>query len=145
MANFNFKLERVLNYKKTFEDYKKGKYGTVHKKLIEEENELDRFYKYKKSLMDEKKLSSTKIKAGDLALYNNYINKLNVQIKNQEEIIIETKNELEEAKKEMITAVKEKKIFEKLKENEYEEYLYQLKKQEEKQNDTLLSFKAATQ
>jgi len=45
----------------------------------------------------------------------------------------------------MIEAVKEKKIFEKLKENEYERYTYELKKQEEKLNDTIVSYKAATQ
>lgn len=31
MMNFNFRLERVLNYKETVEDYKKGEYGAAQK------------------------------------------------------------------------------------------------------------------
>jgi len=78
-------------------------------------------------------------------MYNAYINDLNDRIKRQQQKVQETEVELEKAKAEMIEAVKEKKIFEKLKENEYERYTYELKKQEEKLNDTIVSYKAATQ
>ena len=145
MMNFNFRLEKVLNYKETVEDYKKGKYGTAQKKLNQEENKLDNFHQYKNSLKDEKNLSATKTKVGSLAMYNDYINDITLKIKKQEEVVAKTKEELEEAKKEMISAVQEKKIFEKLKENEYEKHLYGMKKLEEKQVDTLVSYKTSTQ
>jgi flagellar FliJ protein len=143
--NFNFRLEKVLNYKETIEDYKKGKYGTAQKKLNQEENKLDNFHQYKNSLKNEKNLSATKTKVGNLAMYNDYINDITLKIKEQEEIVTKTKEELEEAKEEMIFAVQEKKIFEKLKENEYEKHLYEMKKIEEKQVDTLVSYKTSTQ
>lgn len=143
--NFNFKLEKVLNYKKTIEDYKKNEYGTIQQRLNNEEDKLDTFNKYKNNLKNEKNLSATKTKVGNLMMYNNYINHVATKIKVQEEVIIETKEELEEVKEELIVALKEKRIFEKLKENEYEEYLYQLKKQEEKQIDTIVSYKTSTQ
>jgi flagellar FliJ protein len=145
MMNFNFRLEKVLNYKETIEDYKKGKYGTVQRQLNREENKLYNFHQYKNNLKNEKNLSATKTKAGNLAMYNNYINDITLKIKKQEEIVAKTKEELEEAKEEMIFAVQEKKIFEKLKENEYEKHLYEMKKLEEKQVDTLLSYKTSTQ
>ncbi len=34
MVDFNFRLEKVLNYKKTLEDYKKSQYGIAQKKII---------------------------------------------------------------------------------------------------------------
>lgn len=145
MVNFDFKLERVLNYKKTVENFKKNKYGMMRQKLIKEEDKLSNFNDYKKTIIEEKNMSNIKIKAGDLAMYNSYINDLNIQIKKQEEIVIETKENLERAKDEMIVSIKEKKIFEKLKENKYEEYICELKKQEEKQNDTLLSYRISNQ
>lgn len=77
-------------------------------------------------------------------MYNNYINDLSRKIKSQEQIVNKTRKDAEEAKEEMITAVKEKKIFEKLKEQEYEEYLYQLKRDEEKQTDAIVSYKTST-
>ncbi|MBZ2173875.1 flagellar export protein FliJ [Schnuerera sp. xch1] len=145
MANFDFKLERVLNYKKTVENFKKNKYGMMRQRLIKEEDKLSNFNDHKKTIIEEKNMSNIKIKAGDLAMYNSYINDLNIQIKKQEEIVIETKENLERAKDEMIVSIKEKKIFEKLKENKYEEYICELKKQEEKQNDTLLSYRISNQ
>lgn len=145
MEKFNFKLERVLNYKETIENYKKNRYGMVKQKLDREESILNNFNEYKRSLIDEKNSLSANIKVGDFKIYSSYINTLNDKIKQQEEVVINTKHELEKAKSEMVEAVKEKKTFEKLKENEYEKYIYELKKQEDKLVDTLVSFKTTTQ
>lgn len=145
MEKFNFKLERVLNYKETIENYKKNRYGMVKQKLDREESILNNFNEYKRSLIDEKNSLSANIKVGDFRIYSSYINTLNDKIKQQEEVVINTKHELEKAKSEMVEAVKEKKTFEKLKENEYEKYIYELKKQEDKLVDTLVSFKTTTQ
>lgn len=145
MVDFNFRLEKVLNYKKTLEDYKKSQYGVVQKKLFDEEDKLAKFNKYKNIVKNEKNQTVIKTNIGNLAMYNNYINDLSRKIKSQEQIVNKTRKDAEEAKEEMITAVKEKKIFEKLKEQEYEEYLYQLKRDEEKQTDAIVSYKTSTQ
>lgn len=145
MVDFNFRLEKVLNYKKTLEDYKKSQYGIAQKKLFDEEDKLAKFNKYKNIVKNEKNQTVTKTNIGNLAMYNNYINDLSRKIKLQERIVNKTRKDAEEAKEEMITAVKEKKIFEKLKEQEYEEYLYQLKRDEEKQTDAIVSYKTSTQ
>lgn len=145
MVDFNFRLEKVLNYKKTLEDYKKSQYGIAQKKLFDEEDKLAKFNKYKNIVKNEKNQTVIKTNIGNLAMYNNYINDLSRKIKLQERIVNKTRKDAEEAKEEMITAVKEKKIFEKLKEQEYEEYLYQLKRDEEKQTDAIISYKTSTQ
>ncbi|HSH34708.1 flagellar export protein FliJ [Schnuerera sp.] len=143
--NFNFKLEKVLHYKKTIEDLKKNQYGIVQRRLNNEEIKLDDFNNYKKNLLDEKNISATKTKVGNLAMYNNYINDINLRIKKQEEIVTKVQKQVNQTKEEMIVALQEKKIFEKLKENEYEKHLYEIKKQEEKQNDTTISYKINAQ
>lgn len=145
MVDFNFRLEKVLNYKKTLEDYKKSQYGIAQKNLFDEEDKLAKFNKYKNIVKNEKNQTVIKTNIGNLAMYNNYINDLSRKIKSQEQIVNKTRKDAEEAKEEMITAVKEKKIFEKLKEQEYEEYLYQLKRDEEKQTDAIVSYKTSTQ
>lgn len=144
MAGFNFKLERVLNYKKTVENQKKSRFAQVRQRLTKEESLLEDYYRYKKSLIEEKNSSSIKIKAGELALYNSYIDTINRRIENQMSIVSKTKEELDHAKREMLNAVMEKKIFEKLKENQYEEFIYQQGKEEEKLNDNLVSYKTTT-
>ncbi|MCF6460546.1 flagellar export protein FliJ [Clostridium sp. Cult3] len=145
MVNFNFRLERVLNYKKTVEDYKKSQYGMVQQRLHNEENKLDEFNQYKNNIKDEKNVTAVKTKVGNLAMYNNYINDLSKMIRAQEKVVTKTRDDANEAKEELIAAAKEKKIFEKLKEHEYEEHLYQLKRDEEKQTDTITSYRSSTQ
>lgn len=145
MMKFNFRMERVLNYKETIENHKKNQYGTAQQNLNNEEKKLDDINQYKENLKNEKNLSSIKTNAGNLAMYNNYINDITIEIKSQEKIVVEIKEKVEEAKEEMVHAVREKKIFEKLKENEYEKYLYEIQKQEEKEVDTIVSYKTSTQ
>lgn len=144
MASFNFKLERVLNYKETVENQKKNKFAQVRQRLNREELLLDDFYKHKRLVVEEKNSYNRKIKAGELALYNTYIDTINRRIENQKMIVTRTKEELNKAKDEMVDAVKEKKIFEKLKENQYEEFIYEQGKEEEKINDNLISYKTTT-
>ena len=142
---FNFKLQKVLSYKKTVENQKKNQYGIIQQKLNREEDKLDNFNRHKNHLENEKQLSAVKTKVGNLVMYNAYINDIMASIKVQENIVAKTKDELEEAKEEMVEALRDKKTFERLKENQYREYLYQLEKQEEKQIDSLISYKASTQ
>ena len=144
MAGFNFKLEKVLNYKETVENEKKTKFAQIKQRLHKEESLLDDYYKQKKSIIEEKNSFNENIKAGELYLYNLYINTINKKIERQKSIILKTKEELNKAKDEMLNAVKEKKIFEKLKENKYEEFISEQEKEEEKIVDNLVSYKTAT-
>lgn len=144
MAGFNFKLEKVLNYKETVENEKKTKFAQIKQRLHKEESLLDDYYKQKKSIIEEKNSFNENIKAGELYLYNLYIDTINKKIERQKSIILKTKEELNKAKDEMLNAVKEKKIFEKLKENKYEEFISEQEKEEEKIVDNLVSYKTAT-
>ncbi len=144
MAGFNFKLEKVLNYKETVENEKKTKFAQIKQRLHKEELLLDDYYKQKKSIIEEKNSFNENIKAGELYLYNLYIDTINKKIERQKSIILKTKEELNKAKDEMLNAVKEKKIFEKLKENKYEEFISEQEKEEEKIVDNLVSYKTAT-
>lgn len=145
MMKFKFRMERVLSYKKTIENHKKNQYGRAQQNLNNEEMKLNNINQYKENMKNEKNLSATKTNVGNLAMYNNYINNITIEIKSQEKIVVESLGEVEEAKKEMVHAVKEKKMFEKLKENEYEKHLYEVQKQEEKEVDTIVSYKTSTQ
>lgn len=145
MMNFNFRLERVLNFKENMEEIKKAEYGSARQKLNKEEDKLENFNYHKNNIKDEKDLLTVKTKAGNLAMYNDYILDLDKKIKVQKDVVNKTELELEKAKEEMINAVQEKKTFEKLKEKEYEKYLYQIKKTEEKQLDTIVNYRTSTQ
>lgn len=145
MKGYNFKFERVLNYKKTVEDYKKSQYGDLQQRLNREEEMLLEYNHCKENLIMEKNKSIQKISVGHLKMYNSYLNDINDTISKQEEIIDETKIKLEIAKEELMEAMKEKKVFEKLKENDYKQYVYEAKKVEEKLLDSIVSYNITTQ
>lgn len=144
MASFKFKLEKVLNYKETVENQTKLRFAQVKQKLTREETILNEYYEQKRSVIDRKNSSSKGIKVGELALYNSYIGVLNKRIERQSSIVARTMEELDRAKNDMVSAVTEKKIFEKLKENQYEEFIYEQEKEELKINDNFVSYKSAT-
>jgi len=145
MDKFNFKLEKVLDYKKIIEIDKKGEYGKAKQKLIKEENVLEDYNRYKDNIKNERNLSIDKTNIANLKLYNDYLLDIDRRILEQEKIVDKTKEKLEIAKDELLEATKEKKTFERLKENRYEEYLYSMKKEEEKIIDTIVTFKGSVQ
>ena len=145
LSNYKFKFERVLNYKKTVENHKKSLYTEIQQTLNKEEEILLQYQKLKDNLLLDKNNKASKISMGSLKMYNDSIKDINELIKKQEQIIFKLNEKVYEAKEELVEAVKEKKIFEKLKENNYEAYLYESKKAEENLLDSLVSFNIVTQ
>ena len=54
MMNFNFRLERVLNFKDTVEELKKAEYGNAQRKLNQEEDKLNSYNQHKNVIKYEK-------------------------------------------------------------------------------------------
>lgn len=145
MTSYNFRLEKVLNYKETVEGFKRTEYGQVNQKLTKEEKILLDYNLYKESLLNDRKKSTTKTSIGNLKLFSNYLKDVSKNIESQEQIVDETKEELEKVKEELLTAMKEKKSFEKLKEKDYEVYLDESRKKEDKIIDEIVTFNTNTQ
>lgn len=140
MKGYSFKLDKVLNYKETIENIKKNEYGNINQKLIKEEEKLLNYNANKEILLLKKSECSKSIKVGNLRLINRCLENISNNIENQEKIIYSIKDDLEKAKKELLIAMQEKKVIEKLKENTYKEYLLEVKKEEEKIVDGIITF-----
>lgn len=144
MSGFKFRLEKVLNYKETVEGFKKSEYGSVNQKLNEEKKTLQEYCDYKSDLIKSKE-DSQKTNIANLKLFNNYIGEISKNIQEQENIVENTKKELEHAKEELLLAIQEKKSFEKLKEKDYEEFIAESKKEEAKIVDEIVTFKSGAE
>ena len=145
MMGYNFRLEKVLNFKETIEGFKKAEYGEVHQKLNKEESILLDYNMYKENLLKDKDESTRKTSIGNLKLFNNYLKDISKNIETQEQIVDDTKVELEKVKEELMIAMQEKKSLEKLKEKDYEEYRDVSNKKEEKLIDEIVTFNINTQ
>ncbi|WP_313756567.1 flagellar export protein FliJ [Tissierella sp.] len=142
---YSFRLEKVLNYKENVENLKKAEYGDVNRRLNQEEEKLVNYNIHKENLLVKKNESTKNTSVGNLKLYNNYLQDISFSIKKQENVISDIKEELEKTKEELLFAVREKKVFEKLKENDYNEFLCEVKKNEDKIIDGIVTFNSTTQ
>lgn len=142
---YNFRLEKVLNYKENIESFKKTEFGNINIKLNKEEEILSNYNLNKERLVTNKNESINNTSIGHLKLYNDYLCDISLNIENQEQVIDEIKEDLKKAKEELLVAMQERKSFEKLKENNYNEFLSEAKKKEEKVIDEIISFNISTQ
>src|SRR5690606_12578533 len=104
LAGYNFKLERVINYKEKLEDIKKAIFADSTNKLNKEEEKLLYFNTYKENLLEKQKAKKN-TSIGYYKLYNNYLNDLSAMIKNQEKVVEDAKEDLNKAKEELLTAM----------------------------------------
>lgn len=145
MLGYNFKLEKVLNYKENIENVKKGEYGEVNSKLEKAQYKLTKYNIYRENLISEKNNMIENTNIGSLKLYSDYLKSISNDIKKQEKLILDINIELKSAKEELMKAMQEKKTLEKLKEKNYNEFIQEVNKDEEKITDAINSFKNNTQ
>lgn len=140
MTKFIFRLQPVLNIKLQKEENLKNELGKVIQKLEAEKRELARLEFSLNSAVDDfnkKTVKSTVIK---LIEYNEYMSYLNSKIKIQKENVNYAAYNVDKVREELLTAVKERKILDKLKEKKQEEYLQEGKRLEQKTNDEIVSY-----
>ncbi len=143
MGNFTFRFDTILNTKEKIEDEKKNKLGISMQKLAAEQNELDKLCDKKEDLINnwnEKTKETVKVSvlrnlSHNLDLMQNIIDK-------QSDIVEQTEIEAEDRRKDLIEASKEKKVFEKLKEKDYEEHKYNELKKEHALTDEIVCYRA---
>ena len=139
---FKYQFETILNLKIRMEDMKNAELKLALERLENEKNKL-------KKLVSEKEVEEENIKekqkekftADDLRFFNNYISSLNRKIEYQATIVKKEEKNVEKVREELIKASKEKKMFEKLKEKKYEEYMHEYYAQEQQVVDNIVSFK----
>lgn len=145
MLGYTFKLEKVLSYKEDIENLKKAILGNINNKLSLEEEKLLNYNDYKDKLINKKNEMEKKTDIRSLKLYNNHLTSISKSIKKQEKLIHNINLELEFAKEELLKAVKEKKILEKLREKDYNQFMNEMEKKQEKIIDNIVSFKNMNQ
>ena len=145
MEKFVFRFNTILNTKEKIEDDRKNKLGISMKKLAQEKENLQALSNKKNDMINQwQKKSNNVIKISELRNLSNSLELMEVFIDKQSKIVEESEIEAKNKRKELIDASKEKKVFEKLKEKDYEEYKYIQLKKEHAVTDELVSYKAAS-
>lgn len=134
MNNYNFSMEKILEWRSDIEKEKMESFGRLQRSLKEEQDKL------KELLLEiqEAKLNSmSQMDIYKLQQYNRYKESIEEKIIYQEKAILELKNSLEDNRLELITAQKDRSIMEKLKERDFSNYKKNIDYQEQKELDEI--------
>lgn len=142
MKNYKFSLESVLEVRSNEEQNVLEDFVIVQNCLVEADNKRLRLSNEFKLCLEKSILTRN---VQDLVMQNFYKMDLENKIKNQELVVEEKKVELESVRERLQIAQRDKKIMEKLKEKDLDEYKTDLLKKEQKEIDefAVLRFKQA--
>lgn len=141
MAKFIYRMQSILDIKYKLEEQAKQQYMEVRIRLNEAQDMLDGLQKRKEEYFEAyRSLVSEKLDILEIENCKNAILILDEYIINQKSVVAAIEIELEQAAAAMKEAMKERKIHEKLKENQFESFLQELNREEAKEIDQLVSY-----
>lgn len=141
MAKFRYRMQNILDIKYKLEEQAKQHYMEVRRRLNEAEMVLDNLEKRKETYFATyRKLVSERLDILEIENCKEAILIMDEYIINQLEVVAAIEKELEQAEIAMKDAMKERKIHEKLKENQFETFLQELNQEESKEIDQLVSY-----
>jgi flagellar FliJ protein len=141
MARFNFRLQQFLNIKEQIETQRELEYAQALRKLEEERQRLRQMEAKRLAQIEEFRLSLQEaVKPDRIRRYNNTIEHLKIMIREQEKRIAAAEAFAERKRQALVEAMKERKAFDKLRENTLDEYRRTELMAEQKQVDELVSY-----
>ncbi len=139
---FKFRLQSYLNVKEKIEEQRKLEYSKAIAKLEEEKMKMDFLIKQKSDTINNFKSSlEMRINPQLYNDYNNYIEALKKEIEIQNSLVKKAEAFVEERRKALVEAVKERKILDKLKENKKIDYTKEEILKDAKLVDEIVSYK----
>jgi len=142
LAKFSFRLQTYLNLKTKIEDMKRNEFGKAVAAYENERLRLAELEQKRDNCVKEFSQNvETTIDPNETNRYNLFLERLKEWIKFQIGKVAEAEAFMQEKRAELVEAMKDKKTLETLKEKEYENYLSEEKKNEQKIQDDLVSYR----
>ena len=135
---FKFKLQSVLDYRLNIEEKILNEFSELKRKLDEQKALLEALVSERESrVADLRNMRSATIKADDIASILAYVEHLHEREKQQEEVIRQTGEAVEEKRKYLVEAVKNRKVMENLKDRLEQDYIKDFNDTELKNSDEM--------
>lgn len=145
MAKFRFHLQSILNVKYKLEEQAKNRYGAAVAKLREEESVLEALkeqrYGYQKRLQQHVVSSEHCLSLPDIRQLEDGVELMKYKEKMQKIAIRRARNQVDAARAQLDEAMKERKIYEKLREKAFDAFKKEIEAEERKEVDELVSFR----
>jgi flagellar FliJ protein len=140
MAKFIFKLQSILNLRKQKEDSVKNELANAMRRLEAEKRKLASLEYTLDETVREFNEKTKKTTVHELIEFNEYLSILNSRIKAQKENVNNAAQYVDKVREELVKAMKDRKIMDKLKDKQFEEFLLEQKQLEQKTNDEIVSY-----
>jgi len=142
MAGYKFKLQNILKLKESMEKDKKNEFGAATQRFEQEKLKLEQLNAEMCNMCSEiEKAAAVGMSIHELLLQQQFKDYYLHSISNQIIRRNMAEEHLDNCRQDLIEAVQDRKIMEKLKEIDHSKYLYAEQKNEEKLVDDLVSFK----
>lgn len=132
MKKFSFALDKVLSYKRQYEESVRSEHAAILQKVMQQEEKIARLWekdgKTRREMDEVKKAGCTILQ---IRTYESYLDYLQKEIANEQRILDVLRVREEEKRQELIKAKTETKSIDKLKEKKLEEYRYEAVKEQE--------------
>ena len=141
MGRFRFSMQNILQMKEKLERQAKNEYAQANARLLQEQEKLEilqnRLRANDELLKGELQESLTIVKIKKIKQDSEI---LETYIELQNNVIVRCEAEVEQARKKLTEAMKERKIFEKLREKAWEKFQKEELQKEQKEVDELVSY-----
>lgn len=142
MGIYKYRFQSILKYRNSTENNKKNLLGISIRKLDKEKNELEKLnnnlyesYETMERVFNDGVTIEKVVKMSSCqTYYKEGIKKKNIDVKNAE-------NNVRQRRQELIKAVQDKKIIERLKEIDLNNFKYEEQRKDEKKLDEIISYK----
>jgi flagellar FliJ protein len=141
MAKFIYRMQSILDIKYKLEEQAKQQYMEVRHRYNEAVDMLDTLKHRKEEYFQEyRSLLNERLDVLEIEKCKEAITIMDEYINNQIQVVKKIEAELEQAVEHMNEAMKERKIYEKLREKQFEVFLQELNREEAKEIDQLVSY-----
>ena len=141
MAKFFYRMQNILDIKYKMEDQAKQEFSEAQNRYLQETDKLEHMKQRKESHIDRmRSLATKRLDVLELEHCNESISIFDGMIAEQKEAVFRAMTAMDRARQKLDQVVQERKTHEKLKENQFEEFLKELNEEEMKEIDELVSY-----
>ncbi len=141
MSKFVYRMQNILNLKYKLEEQAKMEFAAARRRLTEEEEKLDLFYRRKGSYGEEgRRLREDTLEVLDILDNRNAILQMEEFIELQKIEVAKAEDALETERQKLQEVMQERKVQEKLREKAFEAFMKEENAKESKEIDELVSY-----
>lgn len=145
MACFRFSMQNILNMKEKLEDQAKNEFAQANARLLREQEKLEIIVARREEAREKLKLALYEtLSVAEIRTRENAVEVLKFYAMQQQLAVKRCEKEVEVAREKLSEATKERKIFEKLREKAFDEFVFEENRKEQKEVDELMSYKHGT-